>query len=339
MPEYLFPDRNEYLDKYLFPFEKGEELEETGTQYFELTISIGKFLTDNSYISSLAIPVDIKYCVLDVKFDMEKYNITTAYNALTGRGEFEILEKINTMLDTILPHNQIEYLYCGFQLKNIATFTNLKTLILERCDIYYSLDDLPASLIRLEIFADEFNHKLDNLPPNLKILRIDTGGIGYYCSGYPEPLDNLPQGLEILYFPETISMDGEDLPANFDNLPSGLKYLYLPPHLSAQTYFNAIPDTVEVIEFHHYPTHVNKITKYPKSLKKVYTNCNILKTIEPLSNYMDRMLFETCLGALNKDLDDVRNCLTKNGYLGKFKIYTNTADNSFKTKEYRFVSF
>lgn len=339
MPEYLFPDRNEYLDKYLFPFEKGEELEETGTQYFELTISIGKFLTDNTYLSRIAIPADIKYCVLDVKFDTEKYKISGAYDALTGRGEFEILERINGVLDTILPHHQIEYLYCGFQLKNIAAFTNLKTLILEHCDMYYPLDDLPASLIRLEIFETEFDRMLDNLPPNLKVLRIDTGGIGNYCSGYPHPLDNLPHGLEILYFPETISMDGEDLPANFDNLPSGLTYLYLPPNLSEQTHFNLIPDSVQVIEFHHYPTHINSITKYPTLLKKIYTNCNILRTFKPFSSEADRILFESCLGPLSNDIEKIRNCLTKNGYLGKFEIFTNTADVYSKNKEYKLVSF
>ena len=65
---HLFPERNEYIDKYLFPFEKGEELEEIGTQYFELNISVEKFLTNNSYISSIVIPTDIKYCVLNIKY-------------------------------------------------------------------------------------------------------------------------------------------------------------------------------------------------------------------------------------------------------------------------------
>jgi len=338
MPEYLFPNRNEYLDKYLFPFEKDDELEETGTQYFELIISIGKFLTDNSYLSSISIPADIKYCVLDVSFDANEYNITDAYDALTGRGEFEISEKLNATLDAILPHQQIEYLYCGFQLKNIAAFTNLKTLILYHCDIYYPLDNLPESLIRLEIFASEFSSTLDNLPPNLKVLRIETGGIGNYCSGYPHPLNNLPNGLEILYFPETISMDSEDYPANFDNLPSGLKYLYLPPYLSEQINFNLIPDSVEVIEFHSYTIFVENMTKYPTSLKKVYTNCNILQKFEPLSNEADRMLFESLFGSFNY-IDTVRNCLTNNGYLGKFEIYTNTADVYSKNKEYTLVSF
>ena len=223
MLQHLFPQRNEYIDKYLFPFEK-EELENIGTQYFELIISTKKLLTDKSYMSSIAIPADIKYCALDFKYDVD--------DEVTSEGAFEILEKMNTELDAILPHTQIEYLYCGFQLKNIAAYINLKTLILENCDIYYPLNDLPASLIRLEIFVLEFSRELDNLPPNLKVLRIDTGGIGDYCSGYPHPLNNLPQGLEILYFPDTISVEGEDYPANFANLPSSLKYIYLPPDLS-----------------------------------------------------------------------------------------------------------
>ena len=114
MLEHLFPERNEYIDKYLFPFEK-EELENIGTQYFELIISIEKFLTDKSYISSIAIPVDIKYCALDFKYGE---NI----EEVTSEAEFEILEKINAELDAILPHTQIEYLYCGIQVKNIAAY-------------------------------------------------------------------------------------------------------------------------------------------------------------------------------------------------------------------------
>ncbi len=117
MLDNLFPDRNEYIDKYLFPFEKCYELEEIGTQYFELTISVGKFLTNKSYFSSIIIPTDIKYCVLDIKYDLPN-----AYDSITRRGKFEILEKINTELDNILPYTQIEYLYCSFQLKNIAAY-------------------------------------------------------------------------------------------------------------------------------------------------------------------------------------------------------------------------
>ena len=55
-----------------------------------------------------------------------------------------VLEKINAELDAILPHTQIEYLYCGFQIKSISAYTNLKTLILDECDMYYPLDNLPA---------------------------------------------------------------------------------------------------------------------------------------------------------------------------------------------------
>jgi len=312
MPAHLFPERNEYLDKYLFPFERGEELEEVGSQYFELIISVGKYLTNKSYISSIVIPADIKYCVLDVRFDFN-YTISNNYDLLSERGELEILEKINAELDAILPHTQIEYLYCGFQIKNISAYTNLKTLILEECDMYYPLDNLPASLIRLEIYVSEFSHTLDNLPPNLKVLRINTGGIGNYCSGYPHPLNNLPHGLEILYFPEIISMGEEDYPANFDNLPSGLKYLYLPSYLSKSTNFDIIPDSVEVIKFQNYIRFVEKINKYPSSLKKIYTN-------------------------ILTDIDALKACLIRNANFNKFEIYSPA--NKFelgKNIEYKLV--
>jgi hypothetical protein len=303
MPKYLFPERNEYIDKYLFPFEKGEELEKVGTQYFEIIISLEKYLTNKLYISSIVIPADIKYCVLDVKFDFPRYFTSNEYDALTDSGELEILEKINAELDVILPHTQIEYLYCGFQIKNISAYTNLKTLILEECEMYYPLDNLPASLIRLEIYVSNFSHTLDNLPPNLKVLRITTGGTYNYWSGYPHPLNNLPYGLEILYFPETISIDSKDYPAypaNFYNLPSGLKYLYLPSYLSKSTNFNTIPDSVEVIKFQNYIRFVEKINKYPSSLKKIYTS--ILQEL--------------------KDIDALKACLIMNANFNKFEIYS-----------------
>jgi hypothetical protein len=315
LQEHLLPDRNEYIDKYLFPFEK-KDLENIGTQYFELlNIPVSKSINYKSYISGITIPSDIKYCALDYKYD--KY--------IASEVEFKIFENINAELDVILPHTQIEYLYCGFQVKNIAAYTNLKTLILE-CDIYYPLNDLPASLIRLEILVPVFI-ELNNLPPNLKVLRINAGGLNNYCFGYPYPLNNLPSGLEILYFPETKSMDGKDYLANLDNLPILLKYLYLPTYfnLSESTNFDTIPNSVEVIEFHHYPEFVEKINKYPASLKKIYTNC----CLEP------------------KDIELIKNSLVKKQYFGKFEIYTNiikydkfdfyingTAPN---TKEYKLI--
>lgn len=96
MLDYLLPERNEYIDKYLFPFEKGEGLEEIRTQYFELIISVDKFLTNKSYISSIIVPADIKYCALCVRFDADPYNIhnTLPYDRVTGSGECEILEKL-----------------------------------------------------------------------------------------------------------------------------------------------------------------------------------------------------------------------------------------------------
>ena len=181
-------------------------------------------------------------------------------------------------------------------------------------------------MIRLEIFVLEFSRELDNLPPNLKVLRIDTGGIGDYCSGYPHSLNNLPSGLEILYFPETIAMDSQDYPANFDNLPSLLKYLYLPPYLAASTNFDAIPESVEVIEFHNYPKFIEKINKYPTSLKKIFTNCNVYKNYDP---------FDEDIELIDEDIELIKTCLIKKQYFGKFDFYLNKA--FLDTKEYKLI--
>lgn len=295
MPKYLFPERNEYLDKYLFPFEKGEELELTGTYFFELYISVNKFIADESYIYKIKIPPNIKYCILNIDFCEN----TTSTTNLTSNKKLKIINKINTIIPNILPITQIEYLYCNeLFIKKISKYTNLKTLILDSshfpCDLEkkpkFTLDMLPSSLIRLEINVMFFSCTLDNLPPNLKVLKINTEPIDKYsyddcCFGYPHSLDNLPSGLEILYFPTTSSwtddMDPEydnNYQGNLDYLPSGLKYLCLQKEFSNSIDFNAIPDSVEVIEISNV-FNINdisnifiKMTKYPASLKKIYSN-------------------------------------------------------------------
>jgi hypothetical protein len=293
MPEYLFPERNEYLDKYLFPFEKGEELEATGAQFFELIIYVDEFMEDESYISEIKIPKDIKYCLLTIKF----YEDDEYGSGYTSNEELRIINKINTIIHSILPVSQIEYLYCNdLFIKNISKYTNLKTLILDsyhfprKVKKQIKLDMLPASLIRLEINVKLFSCTLDNLPPNLKVLKINTRSNYDYCYEYPHALNNLPSGLEILYFPATYdswdyeldpeTYDDNNYPGSLEHLPSGLKYLCLPTDNSKSIDFNLIPDSVEVIEIDNNLTTINdmteiflKINKYPTSLKKIYSNC------------------------------------------------------------------
>ena len=260
----------EYLDKYLFPFEKPDGSKEG---YFKLVLSFAKCLQDDKYLSSIVFPVDMKYLEVKLHNDLRVYNLT-----FTDEDEVNLNKKIT---DTIPLH--IEYLKCkNWTPVRFNQFTQLKTLIIEDnySDNYSDNDNnfelrfyaLPESLVRLELFIEGYDCKLDNLPPNLKYLLIDVMCGDQYANGYSHPLDNLPHSLEVLYFPETCFYNGERYSGNLYNLPSGLKYLYLPEHISVETDYNNLPDSLEIIEFDDYPKIVENIDRYPGSLKKIYSN-------------------------------------------------------------------
>ena len=261
----------EYLDKYLFPFEKPDGSKEG---YFELVLSFAKCLQDDNYLSSIVFPVDMKYLEVRLHNDLSIYNY---YSRFTVEDEVNINKKIT---DTIPLH--IEYLKCKNYLPvRFNQFKQLKTLII---DNNYSDNDndndsfeksfyaLPESLVRLELFIEGYDCKLDNLPPNLKYLLIDVICGEQYANGYSHPLDNLPHSLEVLYFPDTCFYRGIQYSGNLHNLPSGLKYLYLPENISVKTDYNNLPDSLEIIEFDNYPRIVENIDHYPSSLKKIYSN-------------------------------------------------------------------
>ncbi len=252
----------EYLDKYLFPFEKPDGTREG---YFELVLSFEKYLQDDKYLSSITFPVDMKY--LEVRLednnDLRIYNLT-----FTDEDEVNLYKKIT---DIIPLH--IEYLKCNYcSLVRFNQFTQLKTLKIFDGDSWQPFYALPESLVRLELFIQGYDSNLDNLPSNLKYLFIDEMCSDKYADGYSHPLDNLPHSLEVLFFPERYFYSNTNYSGNLHNLPSGLKYLYLPSHLSIKTDYNNLPDSLEIIVFNDYPEIVENIDRYPGSLKKIYSN-------------------------------------------------------------------
>ena len=132
----------------------------------------------------------------------------------------EIKNTIFKIIIQSIPKN-IEYLETNFPIYNIHEFDRLRTFIYNG-DYTIDVNNLPLSLERLEIESSGFESPLNNLPISLKVLSIDTGGIDVYYDGYKHTLDNLPPNLEVLFFPETITMNMTDLPANLNNLPNNL---------------------------------------------------------------------------------------------------------------------
>ena len=293
----------EYLDKYLFPFEKPDGSKEG---YFKLVLSFAKCLQDDNYLSSIVFPVDMKY--LEVRLDND-----LRVNYLTFTDEDEVnLNK--TITDRIPLH--IEYLKCNnCSPVRFNQFTQLKTLIIDDSfeQQFYAL---PESLVRLELFMGGYDCKLDNLPPNLKYLLIDVICGDSYAYGYSHPLDNLPHSLEVLYFPETCDRFSKQYSGNLHNLPSGLKYLYLPMHISVKTDYNNLPDSLEIIEFDNYPRIVENINRYPSSLKKIYSN---------MWYYNDEN---------DKQYEKVNKKIKSLNLEGKFDIYYRIKPLQYTTYEY-----
>lgn len=180
----------------------------------------------------------------------------------------EIKNTIFKIIIQSIPKN-IEYLETNFPIYNIHEFDRLRTFIYNG-DYNIDFDNLPLSLERLEIESSGFESPLDNLPISLKVLAIDTGGIDIYYDGYKHTLDNLPPNLEVLFFPETITMNMNDLPANLNNLPNNLKCLALPMYLSSKTDYNNLPDSLEIIMTLIFDNVINKINHFPSKLKKIY---------------------------------------------------------------------
>lgn len=240
--------------KYIFP----DTLE-----YIEMEITLSKpedniSRIENSFLKTIKWPTALK--ALNILF--QKYNI---FDTLSNE---EINEKC---LKIPIPRN-LEYLRVNYYIPNIHEFTNLKTYIIDSHDNEdwdYSVDSLPPTLEWLDIMPYHFNQPLDNLPANLKILKFGQNRIWNIVEGYTHRIDNLPIRLEVLYFPECITLDGTPNCIDIDNLPPNLKILYIPRYIPKNMDFNCLPDSIEIINWYNFIEHCEQITKYPANLKKI----------------------------------------------------------------------
>lgn len=287
-----------YIDKYKYPFEypfenaECLELMEPMEIPFDTKYIKCKFNLNHTYF----IPSHIKYIDVyvflnDLYENLDKsimefeesssvigMNIYLATDQNWNKDEYKMYKSVYPELVKYIPKT-IEYLKINFFITNIAEYENLKTFIyavddysIDYDDLTINFDNLPNGLIRLEIEDTDLNCSLDNLPPNLKFLSIEVGSISDYCEGYKHSLDNLPAGLEVLFFPQTKGIYDKDSNANINNLPPSLKFLCLHQFLADTTDFNNLPDSLEILDVWNYSSIIDKIEKYPKNLKKLYTH-------------------------------------------------------------------
>jgi hypothetical protein len=197
----------------------------------------------------------------NVKISTDEKNLMIAFN------------KLNKFIPKI-----VEYLEINFNISDYGSYKSLKTLIIrsEPRDFYpelQPLDNLPESLQWLDIHHPDFNHALNNLPSNLKFLRVGQGRISTFTRCYKYNLDMLPISLEVLFFPENDKhysyVDGYNYDYSLDNLPTNLKILNIPEYIYEGTNFNNLPDSIEILEWSEFDKYHKYITRFPKNLKEI----------------------------------------------------------------------
>ena len=264
-------------------------------EYVEMHLSIYdidmNMIIFNNFIKQISEYSGIKSLCLILDYELEKFKRKVAnlpqidtYDSLEA--ESQVINKINELLPRTL-----EYLRVNFIIKNINEFTSLKVFkIDDDCSYNVPLDNLPASLEWLEINAIDFNYPLYNLPCNLKVLIFSSDRILNYSDGYMHSLNYLPLSLEVLFMPDTIMMDGTTKAEICNNLPPKVKYLYVPTMVVNNLDWNALPESLEVLDapLILYQMQQKEITinKLPKALKEVRIRKAYLDN-KTLSSYLE----------------------------------------------------
>lgn len=251
-------------------------------EYIHLHLSLHDIFKNN-ILDYIRLPTNLKSLSIILDNDIPD-TINYDKNAIS-----EILNNINFKIP-----KTIEYLKVNFRLANIEEFTNLKILILDgfqNSEFNEPLNNLPTSLEWLEIHSLEFNQPLANLPPNLKVLIFGQNRIWNYYDGYYHSLDGLPSSLEVLHFPECMSLDGKQYLANLINLPSSLKILRIPRVMPNDMNYDCLPDTIEIIEWFEFRKCYKQISRFPANLKKILCYFDNINNDEKIKKYFENMYF------------------------------------------------
>ena len=228
-----------------------------------------KQISQHSGMKSLCLILDYELeNFLNKRLDPNLPHIDT-YTYDCSETELQVINNINEFLPRTL-----EYLRVNFIIKNINEFTSLRVFKIDDSSSYkFPLDNLPESLEWLEIDATDFNYPLYNLPCKLKVLLFSNSRLWNYDDGYMHSLNYLPLSLEVLVMPDTQMMDGTTKAEICNNLPQKLKYLRVPAMGDTNLDWNALPESLEVLEVSNIlcQMHDKKIiiNKLPKTLKEV----------------------------------------------------------------------
>ncbi len=138
-------------------------------------------------------------------------------------------------------------------------------------DFNQPVNYLPPNLHTLCICSEQFDQKINNLPDSLQILFIE------YALDYPDYLDNLPEGLKILYYG---FYSGTQVDYSINNLPNGILEIHLGS--SFNNSIDNLPDSVEQLyigdESCNFNTVINKLPAHLQILYITYITSSIDKT-------------------------------------------------------------
>ena len=248
--------------------------------YVKLEMTLSGILHHN-LLDYIKFPPSIKSLTLTLDDDIEYDHLDRMPQAPD-----EVIENAVKMIQakSIIP-SDIEYLKINFHLANIHEYTSLKVYIIDdfqNNEYNYPMANLPPMLEWLEILPIKFNQPLLNLPSNLKVLIFAQNRIWNYYDGYKHSLDNLPIPLEVLYFPECMSLEGISYKATLEHLPPNLKILHIPELMPENMNYNSLPDSIEILEWPGFYNHYKNITRFPASLKTIK-----IKTRSRSNNYND----------------------------------------------------
>lgn len=254
-------------------------------EYIELPIDF-KDIDINDVLEEIIFSPNLKSIKFNFNFNIDYLNDLNNLEIDKIQKHNDILIKIYDKLREQSLINNLEYLAINIPPPNyINEFKNLKTLILnfdtnnrDYEDFNEPLDNLPPTLEWLEINSTSFYQPLKNLPPNLKVLLFGQCYIIQYKDGYQHSLEFLPSSLEVLWFPENIPMSPYDSKylntlylADLQHLPPKLKILYIPQCINENMNFDNMPDSIEILVWDEFRTYYknNKITRFPANLKKI----------------------------------------------------------------------
>jgi hypothetical protein len=103
-------------------------------------------------------------------------------------------------------------------------------------------------------------------------------------------LDGLPSGLEVLHFPENLSLEGNRYIATLENLPLSLKILLIPKYMPDNMNYDCLPDSIEILKWDEFGKYYKKISRLPSNLKKIISNVYCNENINMLKHF-EKMQF------------------------------------------------